>query len=205
MALTIFILGWLGGLLTFGLIARFLAALFSERSRQQIRKHPKWHITWFLIVILFFGVQVEMPNIAREHWRKTQLAEIRKKVRESMEQGGGWNALRSQTRMLADRTDSANPFNWFFEKQQNTELTNTFPLISKLNLWEIDFRKNVTGEDYVFLEVYFTQWGGGRDCTRYYGLALTPTNLDELPPSLVHAGDKILKLTNSVYEVTWQF
>jgi len=205
MALANFIIGWLEALLTFGFIARFLAALFSKRSRQQIREHPKWHFIWFLIVIVLFGIQIEMPQIANERRLKVRLAEFRKKVHESVEQGGGWNALRSETRMLANRTDSPNPFDWFFEKQQNPELTNSFPLISKLNPWEIYFRKNATNGDYVFMEVYFTQWGGGRGCTRYYGLALTPTNYDELPSSLVHPGDKILKLTNSVYEVTWHF
>jgi hypothetical protein len=205
MALAIFIIGWLEALLILGLIARFLAALFSRRSRQQIKAHPKWHFGWFLIIIILIGVQNEMLQITHERRLKSQLAEVRKKVHEFVEQGGGWNALRSETRMLAKKTDSQNPFNWFFEKQQNPELTNSFPLISKLNPWEIYFQKNATNGDYVFMEVYFNQWGGGRDCTRYYGLALTPTNNDESPSSLVRPGDKILKLTNSVYEVTWHF
>ena len=205
MATTYFIFGLLGGLLTFGLIARFLAALFSERSRQQIKRHPAWHLIWFLIVVLFFGFQTELPKFEHQRWIKDQLVKIRQESQTSVEQAGGWNVLRSETRKLADRNDSENPFNWFFETKQNAELTNSFPLISKLNPYEIYFRKFSTNESYVLVEVYFTQWGGGRGCTRYYGLALTPTNDDELPSLLVHAGDKVLKLTNSVYEITWQF
>ena len=107
--------------------------------------------------------------------------------------------------MLSDRTNVEDSLFWYWRLEKNTELTNSFPLISKLNPYWVQFQKNATNEGYVFVEVFFTQWGGGRGCTRYYDLVLTPTNHDELPSSFVRGGDKLLKLTNSVYEITWHF
>ncbi len=204
MPLTFFIIGWLGGILLLGLIARVLAALFSKRSQQHITKHPTWHLIWVLIVISFIGFEIQFPKIEHRKWIKSQLVTIRQNVQASINQAGGWNVLRSETKGLEEKTESGNPFNWFFEKRQNPELTNSFPLISKLNPWDIGF-SNSTNENYIFVKVYFTQWGGGRSCTRYYVVALTPTNHDELPSSFLASGDKVLKLTNSVYEITWQF
>jgi hypothetical protein len=205
MATTYFIFGLLGGLLTFGLIARFLAALFSERSRQQIKRNPAWHLIWFLIVVLFFGFQIELPKFEHQRLIKDLLVKISQESQASVEQAGGWNELRFETTKLTNERDSETQIAWFFEAKERPQLTNDFPLISKLHPWEIYSQKNATNDGYVFIEVFHGQWGGGRNCTRYYILALTPTNQDELPPSFVAAGDTVRKLTNSVYEVTWQF
>jgi hypothetical protein len=74
-----------------------------------------------------------------------------------------------------------------------------------LNPWEIRYLKNSTNDGYAVVQVFFKQWGGGRGCTRYYSLVLTPTNYDGFPPSFIESGDKVRKLTNSIYEVTWHF
>ena len=192
-------------LFTFGLIARILGAAFTEKSRQLITKHSVRHLIWFFLLILFWWLLVSIPQIERRQWLKSQLVEIRQEVQVKVIQAGKLPSLRAEVKVLSEKTESGNPYNWFWAKIENPELTNSFPLVSKLNPYEIGFSKNSTNEGYVFLQVYFNQWGGGRGCTRYYDLVLTPTNHDELPASFVRDGDRLLKLTNSVYELTWHF
>jgi len=194
-----------GAFLSYGLLARLIAALFSWRSRLLIKQHRIWHFAWVLIVIVYWILVVEIPGIEHKIALKAQLAKIRENVHAAVEQTGGWNALRSETRKLTDEKGPETQIAWFFEAREHPEYTNAFPLISKLHPWEIYFRKNTTNEGYVFVEVFHGQWGGGRSCTRYYYLMLTPTNYDEFPSSFIPNGDKAVKITNSVYEVTWQF
>ncbi|HEY3931077.1 MAG TPA: hypothetical protein VGM58_01765 [Verrucomicrobiae bacterium] len=99
MALTFFITGWLGGILLLGLIARVLAALFSKRSQQYVTKHPMWHLIWLLIVISFIGFEIEFPKIEHRKWIKSQLVKIRQNMQTSVSQAGGWNVLRSETKV----------------------------------------------------------------------------------------------------------
>jgi hypothetical protein len=65
MALTFLIfliLGWVGSFLILGLIARFLAALFSAKSRELIKTHPKRHLIWIFFVIVSWIFLTEFPD-----------------------------------------------------------------------------------------------------------------------------------------------
>jgi hypothetical protein len=56
------ILSWVGSLLILGLIARILAALFSAKSRELIKTHPRRHLIWIFSVIVSWIFLTEFPD-----------------------------------------------------------------------------------------------------------------------------------------------
>ena len=62
MAWAFSIFGWLAGLLILGLIARLVAALFSEQSRHLVKTNPKRHLFWIVTVIVLWVLMSELPG-----------------------------------------------------------------------------------------------------------------------------------------------
>ena len=89
MGTLILILGWLESILLFALIARFIAAIFSSKSRKIVRENPTRHVLWTLIVVVLLVVLATLPNYMGRKFR----LERTKQLIESLEHG-----LRADTR-----------------------------------------------------------------------------------------------------------
>ena len=71
----------LAGMLTYGLIARLLGALFSKKSRQLIKTNPRRHLIWIFTVLVFWIFLIEFPNYLTRKYH----AEAKRKFIELMQ------------------------------------------------------------------------------------------------------------------------
>jgi hypothetical protein len=81
MELAFLILSWFASILILGLIVRIFAAVFSAKSRELIKTHPRRHLIWIFFVIVSWIFLTEFPDYLTHRHR----VESKRKFVENMQ------------------------------------------------------------------------------------------------------------------------
>jgi hypothetical protein len=95
-------------LLVLTFIARIIGAVYSPRSRQEIRTNPVRHFLWFLTIPLALYLSGVLGGPFR-----SKIAREREWALERVQLAGGWDAIKRDCLVLANEPNNADGFDWY--------------------------------------------------------------------------------------------
>lgn len=176
--------------------ARFIAALFSEKSAEILGKRIGLHFflgvfAVVLVLVGFFSRQLPPAWVERRSQREFAFTKI--------EAAGGWSAFKAECDSLISQSQARGGLHWY--PKFGDPLPASCRILPTLNPRQITVIVETNKPAFVTIQIFGARSTGGRG-TPYYGLFYQQfTNSDEsIATHLSNSRLRFKRLTDSVFE-----